>query len=355
VVLGVVLIAMITRPAPEGPEWAEQMGPTGPINLDSLVATDERFALLSGVTDDGVLLWRSEDGATWHYQGVPEGAPTRLATIGNQLLAYDGSEARLLAFLDGSWESRELLVFPDEMRTGQSPGRSGLVTGPSGFVMTSVSGDVWWWDREEFHRVVTNPGWGPGQTVEVPFDSSCRPPTSVSPDVPAMAATDTGFLALVSANPEEPVGIWPVCEPSVWRSDAGGSWSVSEGALGEGAYVYSVAWRDGRFLAVGGHGIGEPAVWSSDDGDEWDLLDELDPGLSVDLITVRTGYAGWVVLGHETDTSNPVGWVSPDGACWSPLPAGVDGDDAAITADHLMLVQRVTYPETWITTGLEDC
>jgi hypothetical protein len=96
-------------------------------------------------------------------------------------------------------------------------------------------------------------------------------------------------------------------------------------------------------------------VWSSDDGDEWDLLDELDPGPGVDLITVRTGYAGWVVLGHETDTSNPVGWVSPDGACWSPLPAGVDGDDAAITADHLMLVQRVTYPETWITTGLEDC
>jgi hypothetical protein len=96
-------------------------------------------------------------------------------------------------------------------------------------------------------------------------------------------------------------------------------------------------------------------VWSSDDGARWDLLDDFDPGSGVDLFTVRAGGAGWVILGQETDTSNPVGWVSADATCWSALPAGVDGDDAAITADHLMLVQRVTFPETWITTGLEDC
>jgi hypothetical protein len=352
----VVVIVLVTRPAPVGPEWVEERGPTGPINLDSLVATDTGFAVLSGVTDDGVLLWWSEDGSTWRYQPVPDGAPTRLASTGNALLAHDGTEGQLLAFLDGSWEIREKIAFPEEMRTGQSAGRPGLVFGPDGFVVTSISGDVWWWDGEEFHRVVTNPGWGPGETVEVPFDSSCRPPISISPDVPAMASTDAGFLALVSTNPEEPIGIWPVCEPSTLLSGADGrSWQATDEPLGDGAYVYNVAWREGRTLAVGGHGIGQPAVWTSDDGRAWAQVDDFDPGSAVDLFTVRAGGAGWVILGQETDTSTPIGWVSPDGSCWSALPAQVDGDDAAITADKLLLVNRVTYPETWMTMSGGEC
>jgi hypothetical protein len=347
VVIGVVVIAMITRPAPQGPEWEPGRGPSGPINLDSLVATDSGFALLSGVTEDGVLLWWSDDGVDWHYRPL-DASPIRLATSDDLLVAYDGTGALILTFLDGSWEVREEVAFPDEMRIGQSPGRPGLVTGPDGFVMTSIIGDVWWWDLEEFEQVVTSPLWGPGQTVEVPFDSSCRPPTRVSPDVPPMVATDTGFAALVAGNPEEPFGMWPVCAPSTWISDDGRSWSSASAGLGDEAYVYSAAWHDDRFVAVGGVGIGEPAAWSSDDGTRWAPLDTLDPGSGVDLYTVRAGEGGWVLLGQETATSSPVGWVSPDGTCWTDLPGEVDGDDAVVSDDRMMLVHRMTYPETWM-------
>jgi hypothetical protein len=349
-----LVIVLITRPAPSGPEWVEQQGPGGPVNLDSLVAIDTGFAVLSGVTADGVLLWWSQDGVTWESHPLP-GAATRLAGADNVLVAYNGARALLLAFLDGSWQFREEQAFPDEMRMGQSPGRSSLVHGPHGWIITSISGDVWSWDLAEFQQVVTNPAWGPGQTVEVPFESSCRPPTSISPDAPAMIATDTGFLALISSNPDEPFGMWPVCEPSTWLSEDGRTWSATDAGFVEGAYVYNVAWREERLLAVGGHGIGEPAVWSSEDGERWDLLAGFDPGSGVDLYSVRAGEAGWVIMGQETETSSPVGWVSPDGTCWTALPADVDADDAALTADWMMLVQRATYPQTWIATGPRSC
>jgi hypothetical protein len=348
VVVGVAVIGMITRPDPGGPEWVAHIGPTGPINLDSLTATDSGFAVLSGVTEDGVLLWWSEDGTDWRSTPL-DATPIRLAASDDLLAAYDGREALILALIDGSWEVREEVAFPDEMRAGQSAGRPGLVAGPGGFVMTSIVGDVWWWDLEGFEQVVTNPAWGPGETVEVPFDSSCRPPTRVSPDVPPMAAADIGVVTLVAGNPEEPFGMWPVCEPTAWVSDDGRSWTTTDDKLGEGAYVYNIAWRDGRFVAVGGTGIGEPAVWSSPDGEQWDPFSGFETGSGVDLYTVRAGGAGWAILGQETETSRPVGWVSADATCWTRLPVGVDGDDAAVTETQIMLVQSVTFPETWVT------
>jgi hypothetical protein len=349
VVVGIVVITVVTRPTPRGLDWVERQAPTGPVNLDSLVATDSGFALLSGVTDDGVLLWWSENGSVWSHRPLP-GTPSRLATSGDLLVAYNGTEAAVLAFLDGAWEVREDVQFPDDMRMSQSPGRPGLVGGPEGFLMTSISGDVWWWDLEGSEMVVSNPEWGPGQTVDVPFESACRPPTRTSPDVPPLVATDTGFVALVSRNSQEPFGIWPVCEPRAWVSEDGRTWSAAPGVIGDEAYVYSAAWNGGRIVAVGGTGIGEPSVWSSQDGEQWELLETLDPGAEVDLYGVRAGGAGWVVLGQETETSRAVGWVSPDTSCWTPLPTDVDGDDAGVTASRVLLIDRVTYPDTWLTT-----
>jgi hypothetical protein len=344
----VIVIVVVTSPVPRGPEWVDQRGPTGPINLDSLVANDSGFALLSGVTDEGVLLWWSTDGADWAPHPLP-GAPSRLASAGELLIAYDGMEAATLEFQDGSWELGEEITFPDEMRLGQSPGRPGLVSGPAGFLMTSVVGDVWWWDLDDSLPVVTNPAWGPGETVEVPFDSSCQPPTRISPDVPPMtAAAEAGFLALVSSNPDEPFGMWPVCEPTTWVSLDGRRWSSTTELLDDGAYIYSVAHRDGRFVAVGGHGIGEADVWFSE-GAEWAPADSFDPGPGVDLYAVESGPGGWVILGQETETSTPVGWVSPDGTCWTALTTEVDGDRAAVAAGQILLIDRVTFPETWVT------
>lgn len=350
VIVGVVVIGVITSPGPSGPVWVQQRGPTGPIALDSLVAAESGFALLSRVTEDGVVLWSTEDGASWQYQALPPGStPDRLAASGNLLVAYDGMKSLVLAYSNGSWEVTEEVVFPDEMRTGQGPGRPGLVPGLDGFVMTSIAGDVWWWDLESFQPVVTSPDWGPGQTVEVPFDSSCQPPTRISPDVPPIASTDRGFAALVSSNPDEPFGIWPVCEPEMFLSGDGRSWDRSGVVLDDGAYVYGLAVREGRFIAVGGRGIDEPAVWTSTVDSDWEAMETFDALAGIELYTVRTGGAGWVIVGQETETSSPLGWVSPDGSCWTALPAEVDGDDAAVAQGRIALVHRVTYPEMWVT------
>jgi hypothetical protein len=352
-IVGVVVIALVTRPAPRLPEWVPHTGPAGPVNLDSLVAHDSGFAVLSGVTSEGVQLWSSTHGSEWSSTPVP-GAPSRLVARDGGLIAHNGAGGSVLVQSGGSWQVDEQVDFPDEMRTSQSPGRSSLVSGPGGIVMTSVDGEVWWSDLVEFVPSVPDPQWGPGQTVDVPFDSTCRPPTRTSPDVPPIVATGTGFVAMVSGDAQEPFGIWPVCEPTVWASPNGRTWTSSPAGLGDGAYVYNLAWRDGLFLAVGGLAIGEPAVWSSRDGTEWSRLNALDAGSGVDLFTVRAGGAGWVVLGQETESSRQVGWTSPDGACWVPLPTDVHAGDAGVSGTQVLLVDRVRYPETWVSTIADE-
>jgi len=347
-IAGLVVIIATTRPANPSLDWARQTGPSGPINLDSLVATSDGFALLSGVTADGVLLWSSRDGTSWESQPLA-GSPSQLAAVGDLLVAYEVGGGRILTPDGGAWIEGEEIEFPDEIRSRQGSGRPSLVADESGFVVTSILGDVWWSaDGSEFEIVVADPEWGPGQTVEVPFDSACRPPTRISPDVPPIATTDSGFAALISSNPAEPFGIWPVCEPQLLFSADGRSWARTGTALGDGAYVYNVAWQDGRFTAVGGTGIGQPSAWSSSDGQEWDRIDTFEFVSGVDLYTVQAGPAGWVILGRESEGSSPVGWTSSDGLCWSALPADVDGNGAAVSRDEMMVVERVTYPETWV-------
>ena len=349
-IIGLIVIIAFTRPTNPPLQWDRQMGPTGHVNLDSLVATDDGVALLSGVTADGVLLWSSRDGASWDYQPL-QGSPSQLAAMGRRLLAYEVEGGRMLTSTAEGWVEGDELDFPDEIRSRQGSGRASLVADDDGFVVTSILGDLWWSaDGSEFDIVVANPEWGRGQAVEVPFDSGCRPPTRTSPDVPPMVTTDSGFAALISSNPAEPFGIWPVCEPQLMFSADGRSWTRSGTPLGDGAYIYSMAWRDQRFTAVGGTGIGEPVVWTSSDGQEWDQSETFAFVSGVDLYTVQAGPAGWVILGRESEGSTAVGWTSTDGTCWTALPDEVNGSGAAVTQEMVMVVDRITYPETWVAT-----
>jgi|GEM_PF-5501083 len=351
-IIGLIVIIAITRPANPALQWERQMGPTGPVNLDSLLATSDGFALLSGVTADGVLLWSSRDGASWDHLPL-QGSPSQLAAMGSRLLAYEVEGGRILTPAAEGWVEGYQLDFPDEIRSRQGSGRPSLVADGDGFVVTSILGDVWWSaDGSEFDIAVADPEWGPGQAVEVPFDSGCRPPTRTSPDVPPIVTTDAGFAALISSNPAEPFGIWPVCEPQLLFSADGRSWTRSGTPLGDGAYVYNMAWRDQRFTAVGGTGIGRPVAWTSTDGRVWDPIDNTFALLSgVDLYTVQAGPAGWVILGEESEDSSPVGWTSTDGLCWTALPAEVVGSGAAVSEEMVMVVDRITYPETWVATA----
>jgi hypothetical protein len=249
------------------------------------------------------------------------------------------------------------MVFPAEVRSRQGSGRPSLVGNPDGLLAMSLFGDVWWTpDGGDFERVVTDPSWGPG--TELPFDSECRPPTRTSPDVPPIVVTDSGFVAMISSNPAEPFGIWPVCEPQVWLSNDGRSWTESDTTLGDDAYVYNLGWREGSFTAVGGFGIGQPAAWTSTDGREWELIPSFTSLDGLDLYTVETGPAGWVILGKDSEQSGTVGWTSVDGHCWVPLPWFVTGTDSVVGTGHLIVLDRTSYPELWqgsITGGNGSC
>jgi hypothetical protein len=331
----------------------------GSVNLDSLVATADGFAVLSGMTTDGVLLWSSRDGVTWRSQPLQD-APSQLATVRDGLMAYGGRLGRMIAPDGDGWiESGENIVFPEEVRSRQGSGRPSLVGGEDGFLAMSLFGDVWWsTDGAEFDKVVADPDWGSGieitdlgnDTDQIPFNSECRPPTRTSPDVPPLVEADSGFVAMISSNPAEPFGIWPVCEPQIWFSDDGRSWTDSDSTLGDGAYVYNLAWRDGRFTAVGGFGIGEPAAWTSEDGHVWELITTFTTLTGIDLYTVEAGPAAWVILGRDSEEANSIGWISLDGTCWSTLPFEISGLDTAVTSEHFVILDRTSYPETWVGT-----
>jgi hypothetical protein len=349
--VGLMVFVSITEPRVAPIDWIGGEGPMGSVNLDSLVATADGFAVLSGMTTDGVLLWSSRDGVTWRSQSLQD-APSQLALVGEGLIAYGVRVGRTVMPDGDDWlEGEENIVFPDDVRSRQGSGRPNLVSAESGFIIMSISGDVWWSSHGRgFEKVMADPEWGPGQTVEVPFDSACRPPTTTSPNVPPMVETDSGLVAFISSNLAEPFGIWPVCEPRVWFSDDGRSWTDSDSTLGDGAYVYNLAWRDGRFTAVGGFGIGEPAAWTSENGREWDLLPSFASLEGIDLYTVEAGPAAWVILGRDSGESNSIGWISLDGTCWSRSPFEISGLDTAVTSEHIVILDRTSYPETWVGT-----
>src|SRR3970040_632224 len=79
-VVGLSVFVSVTAPQLPPIEWARRSGPDGSINLDSLVATGEGFAILSGMTVDGVLLWSSPDGATSHAPPL-QGSPSQMDSI----------------------------------------------------------------------------------------------------------------------------------------------------------------------------------------------------------------------------------------------------------------------------------
>jgi hypothetical protein len=351
IIAGAVLVSA-TSPRVDPFEWERRTGPRDSINRDSLVATSDGFAILSGVTVEGVRLWFSSDGETWEPSAMQD-SPSQLATIDEALMGYGVHTGRLISADAGGWvEAAEQIVFPDEVRSRQGSGQPSVVGAGEGFVTMSLLGEVWWSaDGSKFERVVAQPDWGPGQTVDVPFDSTCRPPSTISPDVPPMVSADTTLVAMVSRDPAAPFGHSPVCEPQIWISDEGRSWAENGIGFEDSNYVYDLAWRDGRFTAVGGTGIGHPAVWTSTDARDWDLLDDFAFLGSVDLYTVEAGGAGWVILGQESAGPETVGWTSGDGLCWTPLPEEVRGGDTVVSSEQVMVLDPITFPEIWVGTS----
>lgn len=345
-----VLVVLATQTQPLAPayEWSRFAGPPGPVNLDSLVALDDGFAVLSGITDDGVDIWWTEDAGSWRNQTL-DGSPTQLSFGSGRLAAYRVRSGTVIARDEGAWVNEFAMEFPDETRSRQASGRPSIVVLPDALLELSLFGDVWRSeDGQEFTKVIEDPRWGHG--VEQPFNSACRPPSRSSPDVPPLVVADGTIFALVSSHSSEPFGIWPACEPLLWTSDDAAVWAFGTTSLtGDGAYVYDIASRDGMLVAVGGHGIDEPAVWASTDGYEWTDITPL-TDRTVVLYRVEAGDAGWILLGRESFSSEPVGWTSTDGSCWEPLPDTVGGAEAVVTQGRMLLVDRADFPGMWMAT-----
>jgi hypothetical protein len=354
---GVVVFGYATEPRVPSFRWASGEGPVS-VNLDSMVASDDGFAVLSGMTAEGVLMWSSENGSGWEALPV-DGAPRQLASVAAGLLAYDARQGTMMVNEGAGWApSGHEVTFPDDIRARQSTGRPSVIPAGDGLLAMSVEGDVWSTvDGTEFRQVISHPEWGPGQTVDVPFDSECVPPTTVSPDVPPLASTDGGFVALTSSDPAEPFGIWPVCEPRSWLSADGVTWVASDSGFGDGAYVYDLASRDGLLIAVGGHRFGDPAAWASVDGRVWSEVDTFSEVTGLDLLTIEAGPAGWVILAKDGDGPGTSGWTSTDGSCWEPLPSQVGGLDAVVSEHQVLVIDRTAYPELWLgtATGSGSC
>lgn len=339
-VIAVVILA--TRPRLPPIEWEPGQGPIESANLRSLVALGDGFAVLSGMTAQGVLLWRLTPDHEWTSTAL-EDAPSQLAADDSRLIAYGERRAVILDEEPGS----DPISFPDELRSRQRSGRASLVPTRYGLLAMTIHGDVWLSEEGgSFAPVIHQPAWGPG--VERPFDSACQPPSRRSPDVPPVVETDGRLVTMVSSNPEEPFGIWPTCEPEIWSSPDGSSWDATGGSLGDGAYVYDLAWRDGRFVAVGGFGVTEPVVWTSADGMDWDPVPSLSGEVEADLFTVEAGPAGWLILGQGPGSHDSVGWTSFDGLCWEELPAGVQGSGGAVSNDAFLIVDRASPGSYWL-------
>jgi hypothetical protein len=245
------------------------------------------------------------------------------------------------------WVEGGPFPFPDNVRSRQGSGRPSVIGDDEAFLAMGLAGDVWLSeDGSVFDEVVPEPMWGPG--VEQPFDSACRPRSRTSPDIPPLVVTDSGYVAMTSSNSSEPFGISPVCEPTIWHSNDGRDWAQTGFPLESGAFVYDLAWREGRLVAVGGLDVGDPAAWTSTDGLDWDRFSPGGSWGEVDLISVEAGRGGWIVVGRSSEGSGFAGWTSPDGVCWETVPIEVDGGDAAVAASHVIVVDRASYPELWV-------
>jgi hypothetical protein len=160
----------------------------------------------------------------------------------------------------------------------------------------------------------------------------------VAPDVPPIVVTPDRIVALVPED--DPSVVWPVCEPVIWHSSDGATWEPPTGTspFPEASYVYDVAWRDGRFVAVGGIGFDNAKVWTSVDARTWVEIDALDPAADVDVTEVDAGPLGWVIAGTPHDRSTTVAWYSTDGACWETVPDGVAAPGVAVGDQHVLFV-----------------
>lgn len=357
-ILVVVVVGVLFALPPE-PRLAWEQGtlPRSSLNVESLITTAEGFAVLAGPGSSGGAILSTTDGARWLTRTLPR-VSTRIVYHSNGLYVVDGLTLRRVG--PDADDAIVNVEIPGPVRIGNGSDRSGLMAVLGGLVVQTVDGDLFWssngrgfelsigaadWRAES--DVTVSPRVVP-EVVRRRVQSVCQPAARRAPDIPPIVEAGDQVVAFVAKDDSSIV--WPACEPVLWTSTDGTDWSLlsETSPFPPGAYVYDVAWRAGRFVAVGGIGLDEAHAWTSLDGAVWEELELPSWDGPLDLINIEAGGLGWVLMGNSRDRVGRVGWYSADGTCWEPLPPGVGGQSIAVGEDRILLADRTPESVIWV-------
>lgn len=341
---------LVATTSPRAPvDWVSVAPPAAWLNADSVIATPTGFSILGGPVSAGGMVWSTVDGSRWVARTLPR-VSSRIVAHRTGLFVIDGS--RLYRIGADPDDPPVLIHLSEAVRIGSGSARPGLVAALDGLVAQTVNGDLWWSeDGRSFELSVPAGLWGADSDVTPPppevasvasqrVRSNCRPLARRAPDVLSITQVGYRIAALVPAS--EPSVVWPVCEPVMWASTDGLRWGrlSDDSPFPTGAHVHSFAWRQDRFVAVGGVGFDNPTAWTSRDGLLWIEIALEMPERDVDLTEVEAGEAGWVIVADPRDGSGRIAWFSPDGRCWDRLPAGTARAAVAVGAERIMFADH---------------
>jgi hypothetical protein len=307
-----------------------------------------------GDLSDGAV-WRSDDGHAWSrvsddnlvlggpgnqvIYGVAVGGPGLVAVGADDSAGEYDFDAAVWTSTDGTEWTRvphvEAIFGGPEWQ-----GMWAVASAPSGLV--AVGYERMHWFAAIWHSA-DGLTWSRVAADEALFGSPAYP------EIRAIVATDSGFVAVGSVSPS---GGSP--GPAVWVSLDGAVWTrvpadgiAQAGATG-GREMYAVSWSDGVLVAVGRDTTsGMAVVWrSGDDGWTWTRVRDADfggPG-TFDLAYAEMHsvahyeggvLAGGLVVGQSWDAAV---WTSPDGVTW----ARVAADDTVFGEAGDQYVSSVT-------------
>ena len=350
---------LFTQPPEPRLDWTAGTLPRAGLNAESLIGTAEGFSILAGPGESGGEVWSTVDGDAWTSRTLPR-VSTRIVHHHAGLFVVDGPNvSRIGPDADDTIVKADL---PAPVRIGNGSDRSGLIAVLDGLLAQTVDGDLFWSSEgRRFELALAAAEWRAESDVTVSprvvpevvrrrVRSVCQPAARRAPDIPPIVDTADEMIAFVPQDDSSIV--WPTCEPILWASEDGLNWDrrTAVSPFPPGAYVYDVAWSEGRFVAVGGVGLDEPHAWTSLDGDTWEELEIPTTEHQLDLTDVAAGGLGWVLMADSRDGTGRTGWYSADAACWEPLPPGVAGQSIAIGDDRILLADRTPGSRIWVGT-----
>lgn len=340
-----------------GLTWDSVTGPDGIVRVETLLAAQDRFVVISGPLQGGATLWSTSDGTHWAPSPVA-GSPYGIVSDADDVVAFREDVGFRFSWDEDRWIRTEAIDLPTYVRSASYSGRPGLVYTERGVFAHSLEGELYFSANGTDFELVIGPGvWSqPNDDIWERFTApltptGCNPPAAGAPDYPPLVATDRGFLAFIPANKTGAGRVWPVCDPELWESPDGLTWNATQEAspFAAQSFVYDVAAREEIIIAVGGGPGGRPGAWLTNNGEDWrGVVAQLGAPDGFVLTQVAAGELGWIILGESVTGAERRSWYSPDGSCWHALPSGVTGQIAVVGSAHVMLATRGVAGRIWV-------